>query len=255
MTQTGSIMGTAQYLSPEQAQGYAVSEPSDLYSIGIILYELLTGRVPFEGESAVTIALKHVNERPMPPSSFNPAVSPELEGVVLRALEKDPARRFPDADAFIAALEHARAVPRHGGVRRRRPSPRRPTYAGRAAAAVRRALREEPAGTALVAVAASALLLVAAIGRRRLCLLSTRHRPAQVAVPDVVGTDQAAASTALQARGLRHRPSGRARANGPRARSSSTDPAGGDQADKGSTVTRHRVERARRPRRCRRSAG
>ncbi len=110
MTQTGSIMGTAQYLSPEQAQGFAVSEPSDLYSIGIILYELLTGRVPFEGESAVTIALKQVNERPIPPSAFNPAVTPELEGVVLRALEKDPARRFPDADAFIAALEHARAM-------------------------------------------------------------------------------------------------------------------------------------------------
>src|SRR4029077_12923824 len=68
MTQTGSIMGTAQYLSPEQAQGMPVSEPSDLYSIGIILYELLTGRVPFEGESAVTIALKHVNERPQRPS-------------------------------------------------------------------------------------------------------------------------------------------------------------------------------------------
>ncbi|MEY2535629.1 MAG: eukaryotic-like serine/threonine-protein kinase, partial [bacterium] len=107
MTQTGSIMGTAQYLSPEQAQGHPVSEPSDLYSIGVVLYELLTGRVPFEGESAVTIALKHVNERPVPPSRFNAAVSPELEGVVLRALEKDPARRFGDADEFIAALEGA----------------------------------------------------------------------------------------------------------------------------------------------------
>src|SRR3954466_13380218 len=111
MTQTGSIMGTAQYLSPEQAQGHAVSEPSDLYSAGIMLYELLTGRVPFDGESAVTIALKHVNERPVPPSMINPAVPPELEGVVMRALEKDPQRRFPDADAFIAALEHVRARP------------------------------------------------------------------------------------------------------------------------------------------------
>src|ERR1700755_2461204 len=110
MTLTGSIMGTAQYLSPEQAQGHAVSEPSDLYSIGVILYELLTGRVPFEGESAVTIALKHVNERPVPPSVINPEVTPELEGVVMRALEKDPARRYRDADAFIAALEHARAA-------------------------------------------------------------------------------------------------------------------------------------------------
>jgi serine/threonine-protein kinase len=107
MTQTGSIMGTAQYLSPEQAQGHAVSAPSDLYSIGIILYEMLTGRVPFEGESAVTIALKQVGEAPVPPSHYNPAVPPALEAVVLRALEKDPARRFADADEFIAALEQA----------------------------------------------------------------------------------------------------------------------------------------------------
>jgi serine/threonine-protein kinase len=107
MTQTGSIMGTAQYLSPEQAQGHAVSAPSDLYSIGIIMYEMLTGRVPFEGESAVTIALKQVGEAPVPPSHLNPAIPPALEAVVLKALEKDPARRFADADEFIAALEQA----------------------------------------------------------------------------------------------------------------------------------------------------
>jgi serine/threonine-protein kinase len=107
MTQTGSIMGTAQYLSPEQAQGHAVTARSDLYSIGIVLYELLTGRVPFEAETAVTIALKQVSEAPVPPSQINPAVTPELEAVVLRALEKDPANRFADADEFIAALEAA----------------------------------------------------------------------------------------------------------------------------------------------------
>jgi beta-lactam-binding protein with PASTA domain/predicted Ser/Thr protein kinase len=107
MTQTGSIMGTAQYLSPEQAQGHAVSAASDLYSVGIILYEMLTGRVPFEGESAVTIALKQVGEAPVPPSAYNPQIPPALEAVVLRALEKDPARRFSDADEFIGALERA----------------------------------------------------------------------------------------------------------------------------------------------------
>ena len=74
MTETGSIMGTAQYLSPEQAQGHAVSAPSDLYSVGIVLYEMLTGRVPFDGESPVAIALKHVSEAPVPPSQFNPAI-------------------------------------------------------------------------------------------------------------------------------------------------------------------------------------
>jgi serine/threonine-protein kinase len=117
MTQTGSIMGTAQYLSPEQAQGHAVNARSDLYSIGIILYELLTGKVPFEADSAVTIALKQVNEAPVAPSELNPAVTPELESVVLRALMKDPAERFADADEFIAALQAAASrVPSAGAI-------------------------------------------------------------------------------------------------------------------------------------------
>jgi serine/threonine-protein kinase len=109
MTETGSIMGTAQYLSPEQAQGHAVSAQSDLYAIGIVLYEMLTGRVPFDGDTAVSVALKQVSEDPVPPSHLNPAVSPALELVVLRALAKDPAHRFSDADEFIAALEAAQS--------------------------------------------------------------------------------------------------------------------------------------------------
>ena len=109
MTETGSIMGTAQYLSPEQAQGHVVSAGSDLYSIGVVLYELLTGRVPFDAEAAVTIALKHVSEAPTPPSVINPAVPPDLERVVLWTLDKDPARRPADADHLIAALEEVRS--------------------------------------------------------------------------------------------------------------------------------------------------
>jgi beta-lactam-binding protein with PASTA domain/predicted Ser/Thr protein kinase len=108
MTETGSIMGTAQYLSPEQAQGHAVSAPSDLYSIGIVLYEMLTGRVPFDGESPVSIALKHVSEAPIPPSQFNPEIPSALEQVVLWSLNKDPADRPADADQFIMALEQVR---------------------------------------------------------------------------------------------------------------------------------------------------
>jgi beta-lactam-binding protein with PASTA domain/tRNA A-37 threonylcarbamoyl transferase component Bud32 len=109
MTETGSIMGTAQYLSPEQAQGHAVSARSDLYAIGIVLYELLTGRVPFDGDSPVTIALKQVSELPVPPSAYAPVVTQELDAIVLRALEKDPARRFADAEEFTAALERCKA--------------------------------------------------------------------------------------------------------------------------------------------------
>lgn len=110
MTETGSIMGTAQYLSPEQAQGHAVSPASDLYSIAVVLYEMLTGRVPFDADSAVTIALKHVSEAPVAPTLVNPSVPPELEWVVLWVLNKNPGDRPQDADQFIDALERTREM-------------------------------------------------------------------------------------------------------------------------------------------------
>jgi len=109
MTETGSIMGTAQYLSPEQAQGHAVSGSSDLYSVGVVLYELLTGRVPFDAESAVTIALKHVSEAPTAPTRLHADIPTELEQIVMWALNKNPADRPRDAEEFIAALERAKA--------------------------------------------------------------------------------------------------------------------------------------------------
>jgi beta-lactam-binding protein with PASTA domain/predicted Ser/Thr protein kinase len=111
ITQTGSVMGTPHYLSPEQAQGHDVTSVSDLYSIGVILYEALTGRVPFEGESAVAVAMKQVSQVPQRPSSINPRISPALDAVVMRALEKDPGNRFQSADAFIAALDQAMKEP------------------------------------------------------------------------------------------------------------------------------------------------
>ncbi len=113
ITQTGSIMGTARYLSPEQAQGQAVSPRSDLYAIGIMLYELLTGTVPFEGDSVVAIALRHLSEPPRAPSTFVPSISASLDAIVMRALEKSPERRYADADEFLSALEGERERLRH----------------------------------------------------------------------------------------------------------------------------------------------
>ena len=115
MTETGSIMGTAQYLSPEQAQGHAVTAASDLYSIGVMLYEMLAGRLPFDGDSAVSIALKHLNEAPVPISTLRPDIDPALESVVMAALAKDPAARWQSAEDFAEALEAARAHVLAGG--------------------------------------------------------------------------------------------------------------------------------------------
>jgi beta-lactam-binding protein with PASTA domain len=108
MTETGSIMGTAQYLSPEQAQGQEVTPRSDVYSIGVMLYELLTGKLPFEGDSAVAIALKHMQEPPPPMSREGLRIEPNLEAVVLGALAKEPAARWQSAEDFSAALEACR---------------------------------------------------------------------------------------------------------------------------------------------------
>jgi eukaryotic-like serine/threonine-protein kinase len=104
MTEAGSIVGTAQYLSPEQARGAPVDQRSDIYSVGIVLYELLTGTLPFTGETPLEIAMKHLSEIPKPPSALRPEVSPDLDMVVLRALAKDPADRFESAEEMDREL-------------------------------------------------------------------------------------------------------------------------------------------------------
>jgi serine/threonine-protein kinase len=109
MTEAGSIMGTAQYLSPEQARGAPVTASSDLYSVGIVLYEMLTGKVPFSGDSAIEIAMKHLNELPKPPSKIRPEIPEELDQVVLRALAKAPEDRYQTAEEFAEDLHRVEA--------------------------------------------------------------------------------------------------------------------------------------------------
>ncbi|MFE9404556.1 Stk1 family PASTA domain-containing Ser/Thr kinase [Streptomyces sp. NPDC006530] len=105
MTQTAAVIGTAQYLSPEQAKGEQVDARSDLYSTGCLLYELLTVRPPFVGDSPVAVAYQHVREEPQPPSNFDSEITPEMDAIVLKALVKDPAYRYQSADEMRADIE------------------------------------------------------------------------------------------------------------------------------------------------------
>jgi serine/threonine-protein kinase len=237
MTQTGSIMGTAQYLSPEQAQGHAVSAQSDLYSIGVVLYEMLTGRVPFEGESAVTIALKQVTEAPVPPSALNPAVPPALEAVVLRVLAKDPAARFASADEFIAALEAAGQgiAPPPTASTSIVPPPITSSHAVPAAASYARpaeAYDDDGPGRRWWIFAILAVLIVGAL---LAALLVSRTK--QVTVPVVVGQDQVTAKAELTDAGFSVDTKVRVTDSAPKGQVLAQDPSGGDKADKGSVVT------------------
>jgi serine/threonine protein kinase len=105
VAQTSVILGTAQYFSPEQAKGETVDVRSDLYSTGVVLFEMLTGRAPFRGDSAISVAYQHVSERPDVPSHINPALTEPMDAVVLRALEKDKTRRYQTADEFRADVD------------------------------------------------------------------------------------------------------------------------------------------------------
>ena len=104
VTQTGTVLGTGEYLAPEQASGKPVSPATDVYSLGVVLWELLAGDVPFVGENFVAVALRHVNEPPPSLRERRPDVTPRLEAAVDRALAKDPGRRFPSMEAFAKEL-------------------------------------------------------------------------------------------------------------------------------------------------------
>ncbi len=206
MTQGNAVMGTAQYLSPEQARGEVVDARSDLYSAGCLMYELLTGRPPFQGESAVSVAYQHVSENPVPPSQVDPAVPPALDALVLKALAKDPGQRYQSANEFKADVERALAgLPVTGTV---------PTVRATVPASASTTAAIPPVGAAaaeasdkrspwawigvtvlVLAVAAAALF----IGRN----LFSSGTGARVTVPNVVGMSIDEAQRALEAQGLK----------------------------------------------------
>ena len=104
LTQDNNVLGTAHYVSPEQTQGKELGPTSDIYSLGIVMYEAATGEVPFKGDDAISVALKQVSEQPVPPSQINPNVDPQLEGIILKCMQKDPAARFQTADELARVL-------------------------------------------------------------------------------------------------------------------------------------------------------
>lgn len=109
VTHTGNIVGSVHYLSPEQAKGIQSNEQSDIYSLGIILYEMVTGKVPYDGETPIAIALKHLQEQVVPPSKLNPRIGQELEHVIMRAVAKSPETRYPSARELLKDLERVQA--------------------------------------------------------------------------------------------------------------------------------------------------
>jgi serine/threonine-protein kinase len=225
MTQPGIVMGSVFYISPEQAQGHELHETSDLYSLGVVIYQMLSGTLPYTGESPITVALKHVSG-PVPwVDADEPSISPALAAIVRKLMQKDPGERFASAPevakalrearehplvtdgAAVAAPRGARKVPRTIPNPRPRPSPfpdRRtngPGAAERPGASLRAPLFSARAAIAVLA----ALLLAIGVGY----LVTSRSggplgQPAQVALPSLIGSTSADAESRLDRLGLRY---------------------------------------------------
>ena len=269
VTQTHAVVGTAQYLSPEQARGEVVDARSDLYSTGCLLYELLTGKPPFTGDSAVAIAYQHVREIPRPPSSVAADVPESLDRVVLKALAKNRDDRYRSAAEMLSDLQRVargmdvgappadswatEVLPSAGLVGARAAVPAATSTVSAPAARVSSTSTSLPAvgsdGDAASKAAAArkrrtaiimtlvviALLL---IGGSVWALSRSAATPEAVSVPNVVGLSQADAKSQIEAAGLEWElnPEKVASDTVDKDAVASTDPAGGAQAEKGSTV-------------------
>jgi beta-lactam-binding protein with PASTA domain len=261
MTEAGSIVGTAQYLSPEQARGAPVDPRSDLYSLGIVLYEMLTGKVPFTGDTPVEIAMKHLSQVPEPPSKLRPEVPHDLDAVVMRALAKDPDQRYASAEEMDADLAR---VARGVAVSRETEDAMTQVLAGAGVAAAQtmvtrpRAVAAPPAPPAYRSptpyydydepprgrsiwpwLLALGLIIAGAVGGWFLYTkiqdqLNT-NRP--VAVPDVTLLQQDLAKAKIDQAGLTPRILKASSDTVPRGQVSTQDPGGGAKIGKGSTVT------------------
>jgi beta-lactam-binding protein with PASTA domain/predicted Ser/Thr protein kinase len=261
MTQTAAVIGTAQYLSPEQARGETVDARSDLYSTGCLLYELLVGRPPFVGESPVSVAYQHVREEPLPPSSFDPDIPPEVDAVVLKALTKNREHRYQSASemradihrvlagqqvtAPMAAVAETRAIqqtsvaPAMAATQAYRPQGNDllPPDGGDDEVEAARARRNRGLayfllGLAIVAVAVGAYAIITNMGK------DDNKTPVaqQVSVPAVTGKPLDEATALLEAKGLVVTSTYQASAEVPKGSVISQDPGANAMVDKNSTV-------------------
>ena len=244
MTSTAAVIGTAQYLSPEQARGEGVDARSDVYSAGCLLYELVTGTPPFTGDSPVAVAYQHVREDPRTPSSLNPEIPPELDSILLKAMSKNPANRYQSAADMRADLLRAVAGQRVEATPVMSDAEKTTIIAGGAAGyedwdddegAQRRKRRN------VIAAVVAGLLVLAGVLALVIALNSGEEAPppvAQVPVPEVVGELEADARTALTEAGLRvGTVTPGASSAEDEGRVLSSDPAPGTQVDPETSVT------------------
>jgi eukaryotic-like serine/threonine-protein kinase len=252
VTQTANVIGTAQYLSPEQARGEAVDARSDVYSTGCLLYELVTGAPPFQGDSPVAVAYQHVRENPAPPSSRNPEVPPALDSIVMKALAKNQLNRYQSAGEMRTDLQRALAnqpvaaeavmtdAERTQFISRTPPPPVAVARPGDSYA-------EEPdhaRRTGLIwAAIVVALLIVIGGSAYAIVAFSKNDKVPMVAVPALFGFTPQAATTQLQS--LHFTPQNGGNTNGPCdggrtvavGKVCTQNPASGTKIKKGSTVT------------------
>lgn len=245
LTKTGAVIGTATYFSPEQAQGAPADERSDIYALGVVMYEMLTGRPPFSGESPVAVAYQHVSAVADQPSIDNPDIPPDLDRIVMRALDKDPELRYQTADdlrhdllVFLRGETPPTVPPADAPTQIMQPSPVPPPTATPDEIYRQVAPPEQPRSQLPFIITTFALVVALAVGIFLLLRALAPGTPEEtlVAIPNVAGMSQAEALLELQQLGFTVLPEPSASDTVDEGRVIGTKPAIGDEAEDGAVV-------------------